>query len=599
MTANSDNNPPSNEAKDPWYQAAVGTAIVAGLFSLIVLGFLVQNYLMITIYDAARTEKLEAMKIAIRDTADEELMFDIRQLDLQIRQNRIRRLTFSRKGGYLLFAGVVIFLLALKWASSVAKKPPSPQLAEDSQGRLVRESTLSRWAVAVGLVILASGAIFLTLAQRIDFTGADRQDNSYASMEEISKNWAGFRGPGGSGISTHRNVPTNWNGKTGEGIVWKAEVPLPGHNSPIVWENRVFVSGADPNKREVYCFDASSGKLLWQGTVKAVAPPPDEPLELGKETSYAAPTMVTDGRRVCAIFPNGDVGCFDFEGKQLWSKNLGTPDSAYGYTSSLALYKNLLLIQYDQGDVEDEKSKLIALKTFSGRIAWQVKRPVPGSWASPIVADVNGQYRVITCGDPWVIAYDPNNGAELWRAECLGGDVAPSPIYVPHQNRPEPDLYPDANKPAPKKTDFRAGLIFAIEPYGKLVAIRPDGRGDVTKTHIAWSVEDSTPDICSPVSTGELIFLLTTDGLLICYKVADGKKLWEEDLRMDFLASPSLVGDRLYLLSGKGVMFIVAAGAEYKELGKCELGEDCCASPAFADGRIYIRGEANLYCIGK
>jgi len=155
----------------------------------------------------------------------------------------------------------------------------------------------------------------------------------------------------------------------------------------------------------------------------------------------------------------------------------------------------------------------------------------------------------------------------------LGADVAPSPIY--------------AN-----------GLIFAIEPYTKLVAIRPDGHGDVTKTHIAWSIEESAPDICSPVSNGELIFLLTTDGLLTCLQVTDQTKLWEEDLREDFRASPTLIDNRLYLLSEKGVMFIVEAATEYKELARCELGERCHASPAFANRRIYIRGLKNLYCIG-
>jgi len=171
--------------------------------------------------------------------------------------------------------------------------------------------------------------------------------------------------------------------------------------------------------------------------------------------------------------------------------------------------------------------------------------------------------------------------------KCLAGDIAPSLIY--------------AN-----------GLVFAIEPYSKLVAIRPDGRGDVTETHVAWSIEEGAPDICSPVSNGELIFLLATEGLLSCYKVADGTRLWEQDLRENFLASPSLVpapasgdasrgsgGDKLYLLTDEGVILIVQVGPEYKELARCELGEECHASPAFADGRIYIRGLENLYCIGK
>ena len=283
---------------------------------------------------------------------------------------------------------------------------------------------------------------------------------------------------------------------------------------------------------------------------------------------------MTDGRRVYAIFANGDVGCFDFNGRGVWEASLGVPESAYGYASSLAIYRNLLLIQYDQASVEDEKSKIVALSVFSGQTAWQTKRPVPNSWTSPIVAQIGDQAQIITCGDPWVIAYNPTNGTELWRAECLGGEVAPSPIYA-------------------------GGLVFAIEPYGKLVAIRPDGRGNVTETHIAWSIEESTPDICSPVSNGELIFLLITEGTLSCYKVADRTKVWEKELGGSFQASPGIAGDRVYLVSEKGVTYIIQAGTEYKELARCELGEKVYASPAFADGRIYIRGIENLYCIGN
>ena len=119
-----------------------------------------------------------------------------------------------------------------------------------------------------------------------------------------------------------------------------------------------------------------------------------------------------------------------FEGKEMWSRNLGVPDSTYGYASSLAMYRNLLLIQYDQAAAEDNKSSMIALDTFSGMTVWETKRPVPGSWTSPIVVKIEDQNQLITCGDPWVIAYDPLNGTELWRADCLGTDVAPSPIYA-------------------------------------------------------------------------------------------------------------------------------------------------------------------------
>ncbi len=605
-----------------WYNTAYATAFIGGVFSLFVLLCLLLNYFQRTYAEPKRTEKWEALKIQLRqpindqqlishiqeldpksivdpnrakeldilktqirdNIEDEQLLSrvrqlflqirqdEIRQLDLKIRKLRIRRWDFSQKGSYLLLGSVVVFLIGLKTTSTYKKKLPAPQPAPDKRKEQARRTSRARWAVTVAAVTFGSTAIFLATRPWIDLSTADTLATPYPSMAEIKKNWPRFRGPGGLGISAYTNVPANWNGKTGEAILWKSKVPLPGLNSPIVWEDRIFVTGADKNTREVYCFDALSGDLLWKRSVTGI--PQDKPLEIMEEggPGYAAPTAVTDGRRVHAIFPTGDVACFNFDGRKIWNKNLGLPDSGYGYATSLEMYRNLLLIQYDQGGPEDGMSKMIALDTFTGRPVWETKRPVPNSWSSPIVAEIGNQYRIITCADPWVIAYEPN-GTEIWRAKCLGGEIAPSPIYA-------------------------AERIFVIEPYSTLVAIKPDGRGDVTKTHIDWFIEENTPDISCPVSNGEFIFLLTTEGMLTCYKTADGTKAWEKDLLMNFLASPSLVGDRLYLLSEKGVMLIAEISIEYKEVAKCELGEDCFASPAFMDGRIYIRGLENLYCIG-
>jgi len=564
------------EVISPWRKTAVATAVIGAIFSAIITTLLIANYFQSYVTNAKREKQLEALKVEIRSQPDnEQLMSQIRQLDLQIRRCRIRGLDFSRKGGYLLLAAVMVLLIGVRWAGSLKKKIPSPQPLGDRLDEQMRKAMMARWAITAGLVVLGMGALFLILNPSIDFRRTAQADVSYPSEEEISKNWPCFRGPGGLGVSPYTNIPTNWNGKTGEGVLWKSKVPLAGFNSPIVWGDRVFLSGADANEREVYCFDAFSGNLLWERPVTVSQTAVRQPVKITEGgAGFAAPTMVTDGQRVCAIFANGEVGCFDPQGKNIWTRNLGLPDSAYGYSSSLDLYRNLLLIQYDQGAAEDQKSKLMALNVLSGVTIWEAQRPVPNSWASPIVTRIGNQYQIITCGDPWVIAYAPVNGAELWRAKCLGGEIAPSPIY--------------AN-----------GLVFAIEPYTKLVAIKPDGRGDVTKTHIAWTVEDGTPDICCPVSSGELLFLLTSEGKLTCYKVKDGTKVWDKDLKENFQASPSLVGNRLYLLSEKGIMFIVEAGMEYKQLAKCELGEDCYASPAFADSRIYIRGQENLYCIGE
>jgi outer membrane protein assembly factor BamB len=397
---------------------------------------------------------------------------------------------------------------------------------------------------------------------------------SYPSFEEYSRNWPAFRGSEGLGVVVDANIPDDWDGKSGKRIRWKNKVPLHGNNSPVVWEDRVFLSGGNEKELKVFCYDGDSGDLLWTGDVPSRhLKNEEEPFEVMEDTGFAAPTVVTDGRRVYAIFVTGDIGAFDFNGKRIWTKSFGIPDSSYGYASSLAMYQNLVLIQLDQGGPDDGISRMIALDGLTGQTVWETKRPVPNSWASPVVTKMGEQFQLLTCSDPWVISYDPSDGKELWRVNCLYGDVAPSPIY--------------AN-----------GLVFVIEPDAKLVAIRADGKGDVTKTHIAWENDEWGPNICSPVSDGERIFMLASEGLIAGYKNSDGTKLYEHDLRENFLASPTLVNDKLYLLTEKGVMFIVQAGTEYKELKKCELGEKCFASPAFVNGRIYIRALENLYCIG-
>ena len=558
-----------------WYATARSTTVVAVVFSAIFTALLVANLIGSGVIGPRRENKLAVMKLQVqKEPKNQELVSEVRRLDLKIRRDRIWRLDFAHKATHMLLGSVLVLVGAGAIAGKMKKRLPRPQHQTDVGMAQMKEAKRARLAVVGGLVVLIGAGLLVAMSGWVRFAPAGDSGPAFASAEEMRQQWPRFRGPDGAGISAYTNIPTQWNAKTGEGVLWKSPVPLPGNNSPAVWKDRIFLSGADPNQRQVYCFDAARGQLLWTGNVPTVPLPKDTELKVMEDTGYAPSTLATDGRRVYAIFPTGDVAAFDFQGRRLWHKNLGLPDNSYGYGSSLATYEKLVLIQFDQGDGKEGKSRLIALDGPSGRVAWEAKRETPNSWTTPIVIDVAGQSQLITVAKPFVIAYNPANGAELWRAACVGGDVAPSPVYA-------------------------GGLVMAIEPYSQLVAIRPTGQGDVTKTHVAWHMEDSGPDICSPVSDGKYVYTLESGGLLLCCNVENGKKLYEMDVKEECRASPSSAGDKLYLLDMKGVMHIAQIGPEYKELAKCELGEECFASPAFADGRIYLRGARNLYCIGK
>ncbi len=558
-------------------RTAQTTAKVAGVFALVFLALLVINFIGTSVLAPRRENRLTAMKTELQGSqASEEQLAEIRQLDLQIRRDRMWRLDFARKASYALLASVVVFLVAGKLTHTLNQRPPEPQPSADVSTAQIKEARLSRWTVMAGLLALAAVVVLLVWHQApLGFLQAQAdQGPSFASMKEKREQWPRFRGPEGAGVSVFSNIPTRWDGATGEGIAWKTAVPLIGQNSPVVWKDRVFLSGATEEKREVYCFDAASGQLLWTGDVPTVPAVTQAGLDIMEDTGYCACTMATDGYRAYAIFATGDIAAFDFNGRRLWHKNLGVPDSAYGYASSLETYQDRVIVQYDQGDGSEDKSRLYALDGTTGRVVWEAKREVPNSWTSPILADVGGQPQIVTVADPWVIAYDPNNGQEIWKAECVSGDVAPSPIYA-------------------------GGLVMAIEPYSQMVAIKPTGQGVVTDSQIAWRMEEGAPDICCPVGNDQYVFLLEGSGYLMSFDVTNGEMVYEHDLRDNFMASPSIAAGKLYLLSEEGTMYIAEIGPEYKELAKCPLNEKCHASPAFVDGRIYIRGAEHLYCISN
>lgn len=397
-------------------------------------------------------------------------------------------------------------------------------------------------------------------------------ENDYApTPADWLNNWPVFRGPGVSGFIESGDYPTAWDAKSGTGILWKTAISLPGWNSPVVWGDKIFVSGADKTNREIYCLDAASGNVIWKTPFALIGKQTD----VMSDTGYAPSTMAVDGKRVFAIFPNGDLACLDFDGKILWSKNLGNPDNTYGHASSLAMYRSLLMVLFDQGGGgANSGSALLALQGGTGNLVWNASRPVANSWGTPIIINTGQRVELITSANPWIISYDPMTGQELWRADEMSGDVTPSPIYS-------------------------GGFVFACNQGASLAAITPGGSGNVTKTNVAWTFPDNIPDISSPSANGELIFLAGSDGMVTCIDIKSGKKVWEHQYETGFTASPVIVGGRVYLLDADGVMHIITADKAFKEEHKSAISEKAAATPAFVGGKIYIRTEKHVFCIGK
>jgi hypothetical protein len=288
---------------------------------------------------------------------DEELKEEIRALDLLARKAYFTRRWQIRTGGFFLLGGVALFLVCLKIMGELRPKLPKPAESPEAE-KVWHTKKLARRLIAGGgavLLFLSLAIAFfsstglgdkgLTMLRKAVVKGKIAEEDilepvgepepvqvfkdlpgeasDFPSSEEILNNWPSFRGPGGSGSSKSENTPVSWDGTSGDGVVWKTAVPKPGLNSPIIWEDRLFISGADEEGQEVYSFNRHTGELLWSRKVEGIPGSPPELPKVSEDTGHAAPTMVTDGMRVFAIFSTGDIAGFDFEGTQLWAKNLG------------------------------------------------------------------------------------------------------------------------------------------------------------------------------------------------------------------------------------------------------------------------------------
>jgi len=387
-----------------------------------------------------------------------------------------------------------------------------------------------------------------------------------------AQNWPCWRGPNGDGTSMEIDLPTHWDSITN--VVWKITVPGKGYSSPVIWKDKLFITTAlaETNEKVLLCYDCKSGDLLWQKSVLRTA------FENKHDNnSYASGTPATDGIRVYVSFLDGKdvmLAAYDFSGKQIWLQRPGTFFSPHGYSCSPVLFEDKVIINGDsQGD-----SFVAAMSKVDGRIIWKVSHDRPAhSFSTPIFRMMAGKMQMIFCGNKEIASYNPDNGSRYWFVSGPSEDFCSSPVY-----------------------NEKSGLVLVSSawPVRNLVAIKPDGQDDVTKSHVIWESRKGAYYVPSPVCTDDYLFTTMTTGQVHCIEVATGKILWVEELGLQY-SSPVLANGLVYMPNDEGVVTVIKPGPTFEYVAKNSIGERMNASPAISNGKIYLRGYKHLFCISK
>ena len=390
------------------------------------------------------------------------------------------------------------------------------------------------------------------------------------TMQLNAQNWPGWRGGNSDGTSNEKNLPIEW---TPNSFKWKTAVPGEGYASPVIWGKHIFLVSAlvEEQERVLLCYDKTNGKLLWQKTVIKAVLERKHP-----DNGYASSTPVTDGKKVFVTFQDGDevaVAAYDFNGNQLWLSKPGKFASPHGFCSSPVLYKDKVIV--NAGNHDD--SFVAALNIKDGSLAYKIDQPAKQlSYMVPIIKNMAGKAQMIVGTGKRVISYNPENGTEFWTVDGPSDEFASTPVYD-------------------SKTGFL--IICSSYPRRQLLAIRPDGSGNVSETHVVWKQAQGAPYTPSPTLAGEYLFCTHTSGNLYCYKVSTGEVLWSEKTGAQY-SSPVFAGGLLYLLNDAGEVHVIKPGLTYERIALNHINEKGYPSPAISESKMYYRGDKHLMCIG-
>jgi outer membrane protein assembly factor BamB len=426
----------------------------------------------------------------------------------------------------------------------------------------------------------------------------------------VAQNWPQFRGLNASGIAEGKPTPTKWNAEKNENIAWKVEIPGLAHSSPVVWQDKLFLTTAvssDPksvfrsglygdvdsaedvskHSWKVYCLDKKTGKILWEQTAYEGAPKTKRHIK----STFANASPATDGKYIVAFFGSEGLYCYDLKGKLKWKVDLGVlnagwffdPDYEWGTASSPIIYKDLVIVQCDV----QKGSFIAAYNLKDGKQVWKTPREEIPSWGTPTIVESKARVELVTNATKAARGYDPLTGKELWMLKGNPEITSTTPIAA-HD------------------------LIYICNSYNKrfLAAIKQGAAsgdislkaGETTNGAVAWSLTNSGSYQPSPLIYGEYLYVCNNNGALSVHNAKTGERLYQERVGRQggsFSASPVAADGKLYFSSEDGDVFVLKAGATYELLATNPIGEVLMATPAISDGMLFIRGQKHLFAIAE
>ncbi len=395
------------------------------------------------------------------------------------------------------------------------------------------------------------------------------------------RNWPEFRGPTAQGVSSAKNLPLHWSaaqGKPETNIVWKAAIQGEGWSSPALQDDKIYITSAVAGTEDrglslqALCLNAKDGSIVWQKPVF----PQAKTARIHGKNGNASPTPIVEQDRVYVHFGHMGTACLNLDGGILWKNTELAYTPVHGNGGSPVLVEDLLVFSCDG----DDSPFVVALSKADGKIRWKTTRMTDAkkkfSFCTPTVIEVRGRKQIIIPGSGAVCAYDPKDGAEIWRARYGEGySVVPRPV-------------------------FAHGLLFIATGYDRptVFAVKPDGKGDVTDTHVAWTITRGAPNTPSLLVVEDRLYMISDAGILTCLEALTGKELWQERIGGNFSSSPMFGQGRIYLQSEEGVGTVVDSGKTFKILARNDMGERSLASYAAADGALFVRTALHLFRIG-